>query len=785
MSHRMKGAISVFMVIVYIWVFILMGVLVDGARIRMAEAQAEGIQQIANETMLTYYNRALYEYYDLFGESKISADAMGGMMQNIMQQSMSLELNGDLKEVMDSKWVFSLSGRSYFDPYDLTVDSISVGSNINLLNKEVFKSQVNDSMKYSAPLVLVNNFLNLIDSFGAASDGIKAVTECTEAVSNLSDEIEAYQEAIEELRYKLYNFCEDPYKEISAKKNTSAEAFDPIEYAEEFDGAAESAVHSIKNKIKDSLDQDDNEEDEAGDAEEEKTARKATDAALDKAYETYADKMSKIQEHSQSITQEIEALIEQGKALEVNIAAKQDELNIKGANQASTDVGEIYWDFGTSLNDLQQCVKQYRTTLEKMRNYTHAMQSGSMQSWTTFTRASQSVRDKLKDNYDTEHIKMAEDPTVKSFSENLYRQLDNILSDIDGLDRIEVDDSALKDAEQQVKAQTDADGTPKDSENQIKDTDRLGRVTTIAETTAEDDVNTALNSKYDRKNAQSKSKELGGSLTSLMGTLLGDAGEKLMDNLYSDAYVLTNFRDYVHTYRMLNEDGSNNSEKDGYDTVANIKFLQGERGGLTQEQFQKIETTCAEAEYVLYGIKDTKQCVAAAYASIYAYRLAFNYVSVFLTQDYREAVMNAAKAAGVYAPIVIALLPLASALPQSATDMQLLMEGKCVPLIRTEEGQWWQNSYSSNNQYLAGYSDYLLIMLLMMNGDKKVERMQDIIQMNMRTIDSNFTLENALVDVYAQSTCSVKYLFMTQAFMPAGTRMDGRYSFEIKTSVSY
>lgn len=267
--------------------------------------------------------------------------------------------------------------------------------------------------------------------------------------------------------------------------------------------------------------------------------------------------------------------------------------------------------------------------------------------------------------------------------------------------------------------------------------------------------------------------------------MIASAGNALMDNLYTDAYVLTNFRDYVHTYKMLNSDGTNNSGKDGYDTVANVKFLEGEKGLLTQEQFQQIESTCAEIEYVIYGLQDTKSSVAAAYASIYGYRLALDYASVFLTQSYRKIVMMAAAEAGPMAPVIIALYPLIYAVPRAAMDMTMIMQGQCTPLLYKDPEDWRKMDFADSTEYLAGYSDYLLIQLLTMNGDKKVERMQDIIQMNMRNIDPNFTLENALVNVYAQSTCSIRYLFMTQVFMPAGARKDGRYSFKISTNVSY
>ena len=147
-------------------------------------------------------------------------------------------------------------------------------------------------------------------------------------------------------------------------------------------------------------------------------------------------------------------------------------------------------------------------------------------------------------------------------------------------------------------------------------------------------------------------------------------------------------------------------------------------------------------------------------------------------------VLDAAKSAGMYAPLVLVLMPFAYAVPQAAIEMNMIMKGKCAPLFLTGSDPWFAADYS-DKKLLAGYSDYLLMLLVMMNQQNKVDRMQDIIQMNMQKLDSEFTLQKALVNVYVQSECSVRYVFMTQAFMPAQYKMDGRYQFSLATSVSY
>lgn len=766
-GRRAKGAITVFMVIAYIWVFILMGVLVDGARIRMAEAQAEEIQQIANETMLTYYNRALYEYYDLFGETYLPVESMGSMVQDLMQQSMSMELNGDLKEAMQSKWIFSMDGKSYFDPYDLTVDEIQTGSSINLLDQDVFISQVNDAMKYSAPLILVNNLANLVDSFGAASDGVKAVEECSDTVSGIQDDIEAYQDSVEELRNKLYHFAEKPDQPVRASSKTTAVVADVSEYTAAFDNEARRATGGVINQIL-ALPED---EETGGD----------TDLNLEAAFQDYMDRMEEVRSNSRELYQDVQQVIRKGEQLKTNIAAKRSTLASKGTGQSNPNVSQIYTSFSDTLQTTEDAVDRYSGALQSVSIYINAIQNGNLVSWTSYQQAARKVLDQLQETHDAGAHKMAEDPTVVQFTDTLNTQLKNISDEAAGLNRVEMDDSKLKEAEEKVQQVNQSE-----EEQPVDHTNRLGRVTTIRETSAASDTTTQVeHTTYNRDNAEETAKELSSTASSLL-EMMGEAGGKVMDNLYSDAYILTNFRDYVHTYKMLNPDGSNNSGKDGYDTVSNIKFLEGQKDLLTREQFQQIETTCAEIEYVIYGMQDTEMCVAASYAAIYGYRLALNYASVFLTSTYRQTVMEMASAAGTFAPLVIALMPLAWAIPQTIQDMTMIMQGMTTPLIRTDaDSDWFKTSYANATTYLAGYSDYLLIQLLMMNGDKKTERMQDIVQMNMRTVDANFTLEKAIVNVYVQSSCSVRYLFMTQAFMPRGTRMDGRYTFDLATNVSY
>lgn len=796
LSHKAKGAISVFLVLIYILVFALMCILVDGGRIRLAQAQAEEVQQLANESMLTYYHRALYEYYDLFGETKYDTTQMDAQIKNTMTQALNAQNGGALQTVMGATWITTTDGKNFFDPYDLQIDYISVGSNMNLADNDVFKSQINDSMKYSGPLILANNFFDLLDGISEATQGVEAVTDCTGAVSNVTEQISAYQERITKLRNKLYNYCNNPAHTLTDDDHyDDYNVDDTLQYAQKFDEKASDAIDSLTNQIRDRLEQaktalsDSTSDDDGGgapDAEPTETdsvdasdepneeERKATDQALDKAYENYTDNISMINDNAETLLEEVEDAITEGQQLQANIRSESSGLNEKADGKNDT-AADVYASFQTQLDKSADSVDNYLETLDKCKIALEPLCDGG--TLKDASDAADAVLEALKKSYDIEQDNLSGDAGVKSYHTLSERQRQELIGALPGFADVNDGDNALKEQEQKVK---DAQKNTKSVEESV-DTDGLSdRLGSVPSSTEENGgVDDYSKDTYNRKNASSKAKEMSSTVANLNNTFLSDMTGALRDNLFECAYVLENFRDYVHTGKM----NSSNMGQTGYDTLANKKFLQGD-SYLTAEQYQKIETTCAEAEYVLYGNPDTKVDVTQAYASIYAMRLAFDYVSVFLTPTYREAVMTAAEAANIAAPLVIALAPFAWALPQAAIDMQQIMSGKTMPLLYTEKTDW-MNENPTRTATVAGYSDYLMFFLVMMDQTQKVDRMQDVTQMNMKKLDSGFTLDSALVNVYVDTECSVKYLFMMQAFMPAGFKLDGRHKMTLATNVSY
>lgn len=104
---------------------------------------------------------------------------------------------------------------------------------------------------------------------------------------------------------------------------------------------------------------------------------------------------------------------------------------------------------------------------------------------------------------------------------------------------------------------------------------------------------------------------------------------------------------------------------------------------------------------------------------------------------------------------------------------------------------------SGNKKLKLGYKDYIRLLLLLEDETTKLQRLQEVIQMNIRyqqrdkgkPTEELFQMQYAWVNVYAEANCSIKYLFMTEAFLPSAwlneAGPDGRFHFTVKTNISY
>jgi len=163
-------------------------------------------------------------------------------------------------------------------------------------------------------------------------------------------------------------------------------------------------------------------------------------------------------------------------------------------------------------------------------------------------------------------------------------------------------------------------------------------------------------------------------------------------------------------------------------------------------------------------------------------RFAIDTVNVYRDPKRVEAAVAIASAAsawsfGLSEPIIQNLVLCGWGMLDAINDLDKLMEGEVVPAFKKFDA-----SVVDKKQLGFSYHDYLRVFLLLQNSDDKMNRIQDLIQLK-----SGKKLSGCNSYIRVEADVSIKYLFLTKAFMPASVRTkDGsRHNFKVVVYQGY
>lgn len=150
-----------------------------------------------------------------------------------------------------------------------------------------------------------------------------------------------------------------------------------------------------------------------------------------------------------------------------------------------------------------------------------------------------------------------------------------------------------------------------------------------------------------------------------------------------------------------------------------------------------------ETEYIIGGSRKSSDNEKTVEKEIELIRFIMNLSYLFCDSEkssFAEAIGDAvalAVSGGIGGDIYSFLIMCGWSVAESLYDIRLLTEGKRVPLIKTKET--WHSSIEglseenkNENTYGMNYSDYLMILILMIKPDTKLLRISDVIEVNMR-----------------------------------------------------
>lgn len=186
-----KGAVTVFVTILLIPSLIISGTSVDLARMHTARSTVQNANQLAANTILTQYNAMLKDIYGLFAIME-SDPILGDMLAHYINVTILGE------DFHDRAWgSFQLFHGSVVQPA-----AISFPDGQHLSNSEVLRRQIEEYMKYRAPVIIMQELMSILNSLDRLSDDAAVIDkniEISEKIEELEDAYEQIFETIENI----------------------------------------------------------------------------------------------------------------------------------------------------------------------------------------------------------------------------------------------------------------------------------------------------------------------------------------------------------------------------------------------------------------------------------------------------------------------------------------------------------------------------------------------------------------------------------------------------------
>lgn len=186
--YKCRGAVSVFLTLILIPVFVLQGVLIDGSRIIGAKNIISGSGDLAMNAALSNYSEELNRVYGLLAMAQTPEQ-----VQEALQDFFQASLNAS--GVSEEDFAKSLI---YLEMMDGSFKSVGVeGSQI--YQTEVFKQQILEYMKYRAPVTFLDRaVLSRLEGLKEA----KKEQEAAKAQLDYESSLEDLQDLFEKIKGK-------------------------------------------------------------------------------------------------------------------------------------------------------------------------------------------------------------------------------------------------------------------------------------------------------------------------------------------------------------------------------------------------------------------------------------------------------------------------------------------------------------------------------------------------------------------------------------------------------
>ena len=670
LKRRLEGAISVFLVIIMVSNYALIGVLVDSARHRMARANAEMALDTAAASVLSYYNKMVFDLYGLFATDSLTLDQIETKLTEYTEKTLGItqmkqsEVTELTKAIVDAIPYFQKDNIDgiLFDGYHYKIKIEADNSlSYSLANTDAVEAQIIDHMKYKAPAAMLegmNDFLTNLNSILNVKDRIEKTKDKIETTQADKEHLcQAANDLLEEI--KTHN---DKIAYFSSTGNIGTDkatggAYNPWRVIDDFDDKLDEIAALYSYDI-------DGEVDIAAlqsayDDEVQNLSEIFTTLSVNA--ETLNDEANAIREKMTSLNGEFEAYIER---LNKKIEADPDNENLKTLYLPEIEIAKA--TMGEVLKNIDLVLMGRRCTTN-LRSYLIDYKPSLL------TSAKVTIDHRIGNVSGTAYLKStiyAKDP---AHAQNSFTLMEDIRSDFEELYNYarsfrEIEEPTLKTSDVSSK---NVDTNVKKEEDKNKEKLRPLTETDMVIKFEKTAVPTEWEGTIDKLDNDNSVALLQAGLNLL--NAIESFLENARDSLYVNEYIISYFPNYVQHYNAPDSPLAQNH--------SNKRLIDD------KDYYKSFNASQAELEYILIGDASAAKNVAGVSAKLTAIRMVFNTAAIMTDSGKVQQANMLAAAAGPFAPVVALALLLAWALGESVLDTLDLLNGEEV-LVFKQSTDW-------------------------------------------------------------------------------------------------
>lgn len=801
-NRKIKGAISIFLVIITVPTMLFSAVLVDGSRMASAKAMTQEAADLAAASVLAEYNLDLKEDYGLFAME----DSSGA--ENIYRESLEATLLtsgfSQAEEYSEQLWNIlkdsfgagsAFNGKKFLNLYDFSVDNCAVTPKYSLAEWQVLENQMVEYSKFRGLFVMADRF-GLLKELGKAREQAEqnqVTAGVMEDKMDVDEKNMAADKALANLRTSLEQLnsavgntasCYESYKnDLEAKmKELRLEYTETEETMTAEERQWTQLYESSRDDLKSSADVLDF---LAGQVlEYAEDARKETEEAIKRLQDFQSGNTGKASGNS-SVTELIDEAgnnIDQYQSL--YLPKINEILEDSALNQLKNDK-ELPEHLDQVMTQIDNAVKRYGEELEALEEQTQDAEEADEQNEGEEADDGDDAEEAVYYYYYLNSNERTDDSNAvlngstvsKCYKASMEKEMEyfygkqweviNPTRDAavgNGSDRITEDE-----AKEQSGRTQEASDESSEERREVPQTVYDIRPSKSFESEGSEVVSGGF---YNESGDLSSSKNLIHQGTE--NSMVQQIGEVVRDDVLCLSYMFGTFKTRLTGVERLTGAGMSESDKNSfYMPEWRKNHEDGELDMRFEPKKDRDTVLRGEIEYLICGNRTDAANENTVYALIFAERMANNMIAVYGSKDIKAACHAAAAAASSITGFVVPetvffwIFLTAWATAETFADMNYLMQGYRIPLWKDSKNllldslvdmSYGIERYGQNGIFIS-YEDYLMLMLLIAGENTRLMRSADLIEMNMRQKQPDFTMAKAYTYINAKTELSTRYLF--------------------------